>query len=89
MQTKGLSLPDWYPEEEICRILHAENWNYTKTHNAIANVIIPFRYSYLPIKLEEIHVQLLKSGFIMIHGRDKHYRPIIYYRPMVATRMGI
>jgi hypothetical protein len=42
MQTKGLSLPDWYPEEEICRILHAENWNYTKTHNAIANVIIPF-----------------------------------------------
>lgn len=24
-----------------------------------------------------------------MHGRDKNYRPIVHYRPMVATRMGV
>ena len=68
--------------------MHASNWDYNRTWTDI-NVILTWRAANLPIKIEDVHARLLKSGFFMVHGRDKHHRPVVICRPMVATRLGI
>jgi len=87
MKTKNLSLPDWYPEQEILRCLHASNWDYNKTFTDIT-LIINWRAANLPIKLEDAHARLLRSGFFTVHGRDKFLRPIMIMRPLVLLREG-
>ncbi len=88
MKNKNLSLPDWWPEQETLRCLHATNWDYNKTFTDI-NIIINWRATNLPIKLEDVHARLLRSGFFTVHGRDKFQRCIAVIHPMAAVRLGI
>jgi hypothetical protein len=87
MQEKQLELPEWWPDNETVRLLHASNFNYDKTWTDI-NVIINWRATILPIKLDDIHARLLREGFFTVHGRDKYHRPVMIMRPMVLVRMG-
>jgi hypothetical protein len=88
MKNKNLSLPDWWPEQETLRCLHASNWDYNKTFTDI-NIIINWRATNLPIKLEDVHARLLRSGFFTVHGRDKFLRPVMIMRPLVLLREGL
>lgn len=38
--------------------------------------------------LEDIHVQMLKSGMIYVHGRDMFHRPVVVFRPLMASNLG-
>jgi len=80
-------LPEWWPEQETLRCLHASNWDYQKTFTDI-NIIINWRATNLPIKLDDIHARLLRSGFFTVHGRDKFLRPVMIMRPLVLLREG-
>ena len=52
LRTKQLELPEWWPDEESMRILHASNFDYPKTWTDI-NMMIEGRAKMLPIKLED------------------------------------
>jgi hypothetical protein len=52
MKEKKIELPEWWPEQETMRILHASNWSYPKTWDDIQG-IINYRKNLFPIKLEE------------------------------------
>jgi hypothetical protein len=80
-------IPKWYPIQEIMRQLYAEAFNYPKTYAAILQQL-EWRQTKLPITLEDIHTKMLKSGFVFIHGRDKHHRPIVHMRPLVLNKFG-
>lgn len=70
------------------RCLHASNWDYNKTFTDI-NIIITWRATNLPIKLDDVHARLLRSGFFTVHGRDRQNRCVAVCRPLVAMRLGI
>jgi len=36
--------------------------------------------------LEDVHTEILKSGILLIYGRDIYHRPIFILRPSVAIR---
>jgi hypothetical protein len=42
----------------------------------------------LPIKLEEPHIRLIKSGAFTVFGRDKFYRPVIIVKPLIFNNLG-
>jgi hypothetical protein len=68
--------------------MHACNFNYAKTYDDI-HVIIEWRASMLPIRLEEDHVRLIRGGFFTVHGRDVHQRVVVVCRPSVSIRLGL
>ena len=39
MRDKQLSLPEWWPDTESMRVLHAANWDYHKTYVDIMNIV--------------------------------------------------
>ena len=91
LREKQLSLPEWWPETESLRVLHAANWDYAKTFAEI-NTIIGWRQEYFGSLhagvIEEKHAVLVRSGFFSCHGRDKFHRPLMILRPMVLVRNG-
>ena len=88
MKEKKIELPEWWPEQETMRILHASNWSYPKTWDDIQG-IINYRKNLFPIKLEESHVRLMRIGWFTFHGRDKFHRPVCVMRPMELVRSGV
>lgn len=80
-------MPQWFPEPEILRMLYAENWKYEVAYNQILSQL-QWRETKLPLVLEDIHSQILKSGFLQYFGRDKFHRPVMYMKPLVVCKLG-
>lgn len=80
-------MPSWFPEPEILRILYGENWNYEVVYKASMN-LMAWRETKLPLQLDDIHTQILKTGFLQYHGRDKFHRPVQILRPVVLVKAG-
>jgi hypothetical protein len=88
MSEKSLKLPEWWPEPETLRCLHASNFDYAKAFRDI-NVIITWRAQSLPIKLDQTIATLIRSGFFTVYGRDIHHRVVLVVRPLALNRLGI
>jgi hypothetical protein len=86
LKEKGLTLPEWWPEQETLRVLHAANFQHQKAFNDI-NIIVNWRAQNLPIKLDANVVKIIRSGFFTIFGRDKHCRPVVICRPLALGRI--
>jgi hypothetical protein len=66
--------PDW-KEGESRRFLQATGYDSDKTIELIITNI-EWRKKYFPIQITNKSIELLNCGFIYIHGRDNHLRPV-------------
>jgi hypothetical protein len=73
-------VPEEYPDQELLRALHGNNWDYGKTY-LDTWAIHKWRHETMPIKLNAHDVAVLESGVISIFGRDKFFRPVLLIRP--------
>ena len=80
--------PEWWPENETLRMLHANHWNYAKAHHDIVE-FLRVRATMLPIRLEDIHARIIRSGFFTVYGRDIHHRCVTICKPLNLNRLGI
>lgn len=67
-------------ESEILRYLQSSHYEFKKAYDAILNTI-EWRSNCLPIKLTSQVIEILKTGFMYICGRDTRFRPNIIICP--------
>jgi len=87
LEQSTLTIPDWYPEEEILRQLHGDDFNYKLSLQNIVDQV-KWRESNLPYELADIHVKILNSGVMHIFGRDNFHRSVFVFKPLIAHREG-
>lgn len=67
--------PNW-KEAETRRFLQATGFESGKTIDLLFKQF-KWRDNFYPFYLTEQTLQLLNSGFLYVHGRDNHFRPIL------------
>ena len=72
---KKLELPKWWNECDTRRFLQATSFNLDKSIEYIKKQI-EWRRTFFPFTITDNIIKILNSGFMYIHGRDNHYRPI-------------
>ena len=70
------------PTSDLLRFLQATDFNLSKTLE-ILEAYFAFKTKYLPVYPTASVKQLINSGFMYVHGRDKAYRPILVVNPLV------
>jgi hypothetical protein len=68
----------------ILRQLQGHDYDMEKSFIDIKNEII-FKNEKLPIEINDDIRNVMKSGVLYIHGRDKNYRPLIVFNPGLFT----
>ena len=72
----------------MLRLLHASQFNHKKTFHNIEHQIL-WRAENIPVKISDSVENMIKSGFMYVHGRDRNFRPLIVIRPRIVTEIGI
>lgn len=67
--------PQWWQDTDTLRFLQATSYNLDKSIHYIRNQI-EWRRTFFPFTITDKTIQILNTGFMYIHGRDNHYRPI-------------
>ena len=67
-----------YPN--IFRQLQGADFDIEKGFKEIEHEII-FKNEKLPIEINDDFKNIMNSGFLYVHGRDKYYRPLIIFNP--------
>ena len=66
---------DWH-ESDTMRILQAVDYDIKKAYN---NIIENIQWlETIPKTINDKTIYLLNSGFMYVHGRDHHFRPVIF-----------
>ena len=68
-------LPEWWIESDTMRYLQASDYDFKKVYNLIKENLKSTRSARKVIDKRIRYI--LNSGFIYMHGRDTHFRPII------------
>ena len=71
---QGKLLPD--TDEEILRNLNCRKWDNQKAFDSM-KFKVDYQKENFPIKFTDNMFNLLNSGGLYIHGRDKNLRPIV------------
>lgn len=69
-------IPEDWNKFELRRFLQATGFQPTKSIELLARHF-EWRGNFFPLKITNKTLELLNCGFIYIHGRDNHYRPIM------------
>ena len=71
-----ISYPSGWHESDTMRILQATDYDIKKAYtNIIENI---HWLESLPKAINDKIINLLNSGFMYVHGRDHHFRPVIF-----------
>ena len=73
--TGKINYPNFWLESDTMRLLQASEFDIKKTYSAIKENIEWL--NTIPKAINDKIIYLLNSGFLYIHGRDFHFRPII------------
>jgi hypothetical protein len=73
-------LPPNYTDEDILRQLQGNDYKIKNSHKEIVNEI-EWKKINLPIKFNNEIQEILNTGFAYVHGRDKCFRPLIFFNP--------
>jgi len=76
----------YYPN--ILRQLQGADYDIEKGFSEITKEIA-FKNEKLPIELNDDFIKIMNSGFIYVHGRDKCYRPLIFFNPGLFTSIEV
>lgn len=76
--TKNKSGRYYYPN--IFRQLQGSDFDIEKGFSEIVKEII-FKNERLPIEINDDFKNIMNTGFLYVHGRDKFYRPLIVFNP--------
>ena len=75
-KTKKINYPSDWNESDTMRILQATDYDIKKAYN---NIIENINWlENLPKTICDKTINLLNSGFMYVHGRDHHFRPVIF-----------
>ena len=77
-------LPESLTKRRKMRFLYGNDFNNKATYKNILSTI-EFRHEYLPIILNDEMKELIDSGMMYIHGRDKCFRPIYVIQAVKIT----
>jgi hypothetical protein len=73
---KKLIFPENYKESEKLRLHQATSYNVSNTIKLLLESI-EWRKTFIPPILTNRVLEILNCGFVYVHGRDCHFRPII------------
>lgn len=85
---KGEELPEALNKRRTLRFLVANHWNYKKTHKNILKTV-EWREKVHPVILNDNMKELLDNGYMYIHGRDRHFRPLCFSNTKMITELGV
>lgn len=74
-----------YPN--IFRQLQGADFDIEKGFKEIAHEII-FKNEKLPMEINDDFINIMNSGFLYVHGRDKFYRPLIMFNPGLLSTVN-
>ena len=75
-KTKKINYPSDWNESDTMRILQATEYDIKKAYN---NIIENINWlENIPKTICDKTISLLNSGFMYVHGRDHHFRPLIF-----------
>ena len=75
-KTKKINYPSDWHESDTMRILQATDYDIKKAYN---NIIENINWlENIPKTICDKTISLLNSGFMYVHGRDHHFRPVIF-----------
>lgn len=74
-----------YPN--IFRQLQGADFDIEKGFKEIAHEII-FKNEKLPMEINDDFINIMNSGFLYVHGRDKFYRPLIIFNPGLLSTVN-
>lgn len=62
-------------DQDILRFLISEDFNFKKTYQAFETYFRWALENIPPVLLDQTE-KIIRSGFVYLHGRDKHFRPL-------------
>ena len=80
MAEKKLTLEQEVPDSDILRFLQAGGFDNKASYEWLKNYV-EWRISNIPPVLNDLCEELIRAGFLYIHGRDKKWRPLIVLNP--------
>ena len=72
---KKIVIPSWWKESETRRFLQATSFTIDKSIEYIRQQL-EWKSAFFPFTITSNIIKILNSGFMYIHGRDNHFRPI-------------
>ena len=84
-KTKKINYPSDWNESDTMRILQATEYDIKKAYN---NIIENINWlENIPKTICDKTISLLNSGFMYVHGRDHHFRPLIFVKIKVVKNI--
>ena len=84
-KTKKINYPSDWNESDTMRILQATEYDIKKAYN---NIIENINWlENIPKTICDKTISLLNSGFMYVHGRDHHFRPLIFFKIKVVKNI--
>ena len=75
-KNKKINYPSDWIESDTMRMLQAADYDIKKAYN---NIIENIQWlETIPRTINDKTIYLLNSGFMYVHGRDHHFRPVIF-----------
>ena len=74
-----------YPN--IFRQLQGSDFDIEKGFKEITHEII-FKNEKLQKEINDDFINIINSGFLYVHGRDKYYRPLVFFNPGVFSSIN-
>ena len=75
-KNKNINYPSDWQESDTMRILQAVDYDIKK---AYTNIIENIQWlESIPKTIDDKTIYILNSGFMYVHGRDHHFRPVIF-----------
>ena len=75
-KSEKINYPSDWKESDTMRILQAADYDIKKAYN---NIIENIQWlEKIPKTINDKTINLLNSGFMYVHGRDHHFRPVIF-----------
>jgi hypothetical protein len=82
----NFSLPENWKVGDTLRFLRSYALDFNKTCEALKDHI-QWRCVHLPASLNDRILEILKSGFYYVHGRDSCFRPISIFQPKIYLNL--
>ena len=69
-----------FADGELLRFLQVGRFDFNNTHKYIEKYT-DWQKEHIPPVLSDLSEKIIRSGFMYIHGRDKHFRPLVVLNP--------
>lgn len=80
LEENDLEVDSEFNDPEILRFLQTGKFDFKSTFENIKKYV-SWRIEHVPPKLSSLWEQLINSGFMYVHGRDKFFRPMVILNP--------